>query len=136
MTFTKEDIESLLESRYGQGYAFSVLALLYPQAWGTGVALCRAAEAWCWVNMVDFQKALDSWGIDRKVAFDALGALERKSSAPRAIRALLWKADQVSLECRLCGSMNEPMRLASPCKRVRNGNLNPSPLELPPPHRS
>jgi hypothetical protein len=30
LTFTKEDIESLIESRYGQGYAFSVLALLYP----------------------------------------------------------------------------------------------------------
>jgi uncharacterized protein with ParB-like and HNH nuclease domain len=30
LTFTKEDIDSLLESRYGQGYAFSVLALLYP----------------------------------------------------------------------------------------------------------
>ena len=30
LTFTKEDIDSLLENRYGQGYAFSVLALLYP----------------------------------------------------------------------------------------------------------
>lgn len=30
LTFTKEDVDSLLESRYGQGYAFSVLALLYP----------------------------------------------------------------------------------------------------------
>jgi len=30
LTFTKEDIDALLEVRYGQGYAFSVLALLYP----------------------------------------------------------------------------------------------------------
>jgi uncharacterized protein with ParB-like and HNH nuclease domain len=30
LTFTKEDIDSLLENRYGQGYAFSVLAILYP----------------------------------------------------------------------------------------------------------
>jgi hypothetical protein len=30
LSFTKEDIDSLLEIRYGQSYAFSVLALLYP----------------------------------------------------------------------------------------------------------
>jgi hypothetical protein len=30
VSFTKDDIESLLESRYGQSYTFSVLALLYP----------------------------------------------------------------------------------------------------------
>jgi hypothetical protein len=30
LSFTKDDIESLLDSRYGQSYTFSVLALLYP----------------------------------------------------------------------------------------------------------
>jgi hypothetical protein len=30
LSFTKDDIDSLLESRYGQSYTFSVLALLYP----------------------------------------------------------------------------------------------------------
>ena len=30
LLFTKDDIDSLLESRYGQSYTFSVLALLYP----------------------------------------------------------------------------------------------------------
>jgi hypothetical protein len=30
LVFTKDDIDALLESRYGQSYTFSVLALLYP----------------------------------------------------------------------------------------------------------
>jgi hypothetical protein len=30
LVFTRDDIDALLESRYGQGYSFSVLALLYP----------------------------------------------------------------------------------------------------------
>jgi uncharacterized protein with ParB-like and HNH nuclease domain len=30
LAFTKDDIDSLLESRYGQSYTFSILALLYP----------------------------------------------------------------------------------------------------------
>jgi hypothetical protein len=30
LTFTGDDIESLLDSKYGQAYAFSVLVLLYP----------------------------------------------------------------------------------------------------------
>jgi len=30
LSFTKDDIDSVLESRYGQSYTFSVLALLYP----------------------------------------------------------------------------------------------------------
>lgn len=30
LTFTTDDIEALLDTRYGQGYTFSILALLYP----------------------------------------------------------------------------------------------------------